>query len=680
MLVQDGTGPATLVATKYLSFDMATDTFLATTETVSAAQILTGTAASGWGCSLVVRSNGQVVCFYNGVQTKVSTQWSRVYYRVRTGVNTFAAVEAMVDAGLGVNNTAPIAVLGSSDRTHLLFFNGTNTLQRHLTSANVLGTVASTGATTAVQDAATYDAGGGTIRHVGYTAASAFRWTSADNPTVTNAAVTFGTPVRATDDSGKFYALYQNSTDSDLYVKSSTDNGATFGTGTNVFTATVAAADANLSKNQLIYQRGNNFVIPYIVNDSGTLKYNESTVRSAAVNMTLTADSGSYALTGATTTTALHRWNMVATTPAAYVLTGTDALLTKGAGLVPKKLTADPGSYALTGASTTVVLHKWRPVAADGSYAVTGADAALTRRVNKVLAAAGSSYALTGTAAPVLHKWITTAGTASYALTGAAATLTKAADKILAAGTASYAITGTATPVLHRWKPVAATGSYSLAGTDAGVRHVSKVAAAAGAYSLTGTAVSLPHSWKLPAASDSYALTGADAVLKRISGKFVSANPGSYALTGSATSVLVSRKLAADAGSYAITGTAATVSIGAGEVEPPIFVGGGGIARPPRPYPVEGAGFGILPPIEGEAFGVVVSEGVAKGQLSQIEGQATAAIGAAGSVEGLFTIKAAACGQCVRLGKGFGMIKFEGGAAGRFDDDEAAAVMLLLAA
>jgi len=48
MLVQDGTGPATLVATKYLSFDMATDTFLATTETVSAAQILTGTAASGW--------------------------------------------------------------------------------------------------------------------------------------------------------------------------------------------------------------------------------------------------------------------------------------------------------------------------------------------------------------------------------------------------------------------------------------------------------------------------------------------------------------------------------------------------------------------------------------------------------------------------------------------------------
>jgi len=48
MLVQDGTGPATLVATKYLSFNMSTDTFLATTETVSAASILTGTAASGW--------------------------------------------------------------------------------------------------------------------------------------------------------------------------------------------------------------------------------------------------------------------------------------------------------------------------------------------------------------------------------------------------------------------------------------------------------------------------------------------------------------------------------------------------------------------------------------------------------------------------------------------------------
>ena len=282
MLVQDGTGPATLVATKYLSFNMSTDTFLATTETVSAASILTGTAASGWGCSLVVRSNGNVVCFYNGVQTKVSTNWSRVYYRVRTGVATFAAAEAMVDAGLGVNNTAPIAVLGSSDRTHLLFFNGTNTLQRHLTSANVLGTVASTGATAAALDVCTF----GATSHIGFTPAQTFRWTSADNPTVTAASVTFGTPTRTVNDGADVHALYQNSADSDLYVKKSTDSGATFGTGTNVFTATVTAADANVSKNQTAYQRGSSIVFPYIVNDNATLKYNEAVIRSTAVAAT----------------------------------------------------------------------------------------------------------------------------------------------------------------------------------------------------------------------------------------------------------------------------------------------------------------------------------------------------------------------------------------------------------
>jgi hypothetical protein len=272
---------------------------------------------------------------------------------------------------------------------------------------------------------------------------------------------------------------------------------------------------------------------------------------------------------------------------------------------------------------------------------------------------------------------------------------------VVATTPASYTLTGSATTVLHRWKPVAAAGSYSLAGADAGIGHVWKIAAAAGTYSVTGAAVAFPHAWKVPAGIGSYALTGTDAVLKKIAGSFVSADPGSYTLAGSATVVLVSRKLAAAAGSYALSGTAASIVYEPVVVAPPIF-GGGGIARPPRPYPVEGAGYGILPPLEGEAFGVVISVGVGEGQLPQLAGQATGSIGAAGKLLAQFTIKATACGQrgqrgmaaatikgvaaassgrAGACGKGFGMImKFEGAAVGCHNDDEAAAVAFLLAA
>lgn len=278
LLVQDGTA-STSLATKYVSYNALTDTFLATTETVSAAVAVTGQiAGAGAGASLVVRSDGSVVCFYSGVQTKTSgTFRARVYHRNRTGLNTYGA-ETEVDANTAIDNNNPVAVLGASDRAHLLFFNQTNTIQRHLTGANTLGTAASTGATTAVQDASAFD-NAGTIRHAAFTAAQAVRWASADNPTVTAASVTFGTPVRTVDDGTDVYALYQSSADSDLYIKKSTDFGATFGTAISAFVGTVASAAANLSKNQTAYQRGFAIVFPYIVNDNGTLKYNEYTIR-----------------------------------------------------------------------------------------------------------------------------------------------------------------------------------------------------------------------------------------------------------------------------------------------------------------------------------------------------------------------------------------------------------------
>src|SRR5262245_15640231 len=47
-------------------------------------------------------------------------------------------------------------------------------------------------------------------------------------------------------------------------------------------------------------------------------------------------------------------------------------------------------------------------------------------------------------------------------------------------------------------------------------------------------------------------------------------------------------------------------------------VTGGGWVRPPRPFPVEGYGFGVLPELEGEAHGVVAVVGAGLGELPRL--------------------------------------------------------------
>jgi len=644
MVVQDGTLSSS-VATKYLSFDASINTFLASIETVAAAAAITGQSTSGWGASIVVRAtSGFPVIFYNGLQTNTSgTPRARLYYRERTGLNTYST-QTQVDPNTATESTSPIAVLGASDRVHLLFFNGTNTMQRHLTSANVLGTAASTGATTAVQDACSYN-DAGTIRHVGYTAAQTIRWASADNPTVTAASMVTGTPVRATDDGTTVYALYQNSADGDLYVKSSTDNGATFGSGTNVFTGTVAAAAANVSKNQLVYQRGSNVVVPYLVNDNSVLKYNESTVRTVITGTlfvnevadTISA-AGTVVEAGAAVTGTLNVTEVNDTIAAAATVTASgtlsvteanDTISAAGGAVIGGALGVTEANDTLASAATVTVRGTLSQTEANDTL-----SSAATVRVGGTLNVTEASDILSATASSSL---------------GGALSVTEANDTLSATGTveAVATITG-ALNVTEVDDTVSAAGTVTVSGTLS-VTEANDTLSAAATVSVTGALNVTEDNDTLSAAgivSDGAVVTGELNVTE--------ANDTISAL--------------------------ATV---AGEVEPPVFAGGGGYAEPPRPYPVEGVGYGILPPIEGEAHGVVSvgSAGVGLGLLPRFAGQATAAIGAAGSSRAQLEIRAAASGQAGAQARGFGMImKLEGAAVGRQTDDDAAAVTFLLAA
>jgi hypothetical protein len=290
LLVQDGTA-STSQAVKYLSFDALTDTFLATVETVSAAGSVAGQiSGANANASLVVRGNGEVVAFYNGLQTKTSgTFRARIYYRRRTAVNTWST-ETQVDGNTAIDTSAPTAVLGAADRVHFLFQPAASVNSiRTLSAANTMNTAVSQGAWGGPCDAVSYDRSG-TTKVVATVSVGAAQQTvyfdSSDNPTLTTANQSIAaasTPHRigVDIDTDEVTIAYRNSSDSDLYAIKSSNDGATFGSPVLAFAGTVPNTDAGLSRSSSgsMYARGSNYVVGYIVNDNGTLKYNEYNIR-----------------------------------------------------------------------------------------------------------------------------------------------------------------------------------------------------------------------------------------------------------------------------------------------------------------------------------------------------------------------------------------------------------------
>lgn len=220
-------------------------------------------------------------------------------------------------------------------------------------------------------------------------------------------------------------------------------------------------------------------------------------------------------------------------------------------------ITADAGSYTITG--TAVTTKRGRKVAADsGSYAITGT--AVTTRKGWVVSALSGSYAITGTAVTLRQTRLVTAASGSYSITGTDVTLTKTAAKSVVADAGSYAITGTAVNFRKTHLVSANTGNYSITGTAVTLTLLAnkRVVADAGNYNITGTAVTLRQTRLITAAAGSYVITGTAVNLNV--GKKVSALSGSYAITGTAVTFLQSRNVVASTGNYSLTGSNVTLT------------------------------------------------------------------------------------------------------------------------
>jgi hypothetical protein len=107
---------------------------------------------------------------------------------------------------------------------------------------------------------------------------------------------------------------------------------------------------------------------------------------SGAVANSLTADPGSYAITGAATTLPVNR--PLTASPGAYNLTGVDTSLPIG-----RVLTANPGAYIVTGDLVDLPIGRVM-ILNLGSYSVVGAD--IQAAVNRLLSASPGTYTVSG--------------------------------------------------------------------------------------------------------------------------------------------------------------------------------------------------------------------------------------------------------------------------------------------
>ena len=150
---------------------------------------------------------------------------------------------------------------------------------------------------------------------------------------------------------------------------------------------------------------------------------------------TLTAQGGSYTLTGASASISRNR--VLTAQGGSYSYTGQQVTITYTPGAVNYTLTAQGGAYSLAG-QQAVIKRDRNLTASGGAYSLAGAQATLLR--SKQIVAQGGAYALAGSSATLLRSRLLTASGGTYALTGQGAVLNR--DRYLSAVGGSYTLNG----------------------------------------------------------------------------------------------------------------------------------------------------------------------------------------------------------------------------------------------
>ena len=238
-------------------------------------------------------------------------------------------------------------------------------------------------------------------------------------------------------------------------------------------------------------------------------------IQQASNSYTLSANSGSYSLTGQTA--GLLKNSLVSCSAGSYTLTGTDAGV-----FYNHVVTIDSGSYTLS-LTDAGLLKSTILTVASGSYTFTGTDVGFLKSF--VLTANSGSYTLSGTDAGLLKTTIMTVDSGSYIFTGSDIGFLK--GLILTVSSGSFTYSPTDAGLLKTWLLPIDSGSYLLSLADATLFKSYICVADSGSYILSLTDASILKTWLLTVNSGNYVLTGTNALLYPAGDlMFISIDPG----------------------------------------------------------------------------------------------------------------------------------------------------------
>jgi hypothetical protein len=550
----DGAADDLLTTYTYHEFSMSSDSWTLTNESIAANVATESDNINAGGISICKRSStGEIVVVYNGASAVVSmAAYARVFGKRRTAVNTWSANFVAHGSTAAIDYIAPVCTadpnndrvifscLGrTSNATHIGSLSSGNVAATSGTSLGPSITVSATSTINAgLVNLLAYNASGTTkvIVTVESTTAGTFRIgyaNAADTPTITSIALaTSGDyPHRLfVDDTDDAWMLYRNTSDSDLYVRRSTDHGATWTASgpTNAFTSTVSA-DVLLSNNARVsYTQGGNYVLGYVVNDGGTLKYNQYSIRAAGTSYSVTGGitAGAIPIVGATVATKAVR--SITVTAGSIPITG--ATVTPRYG---RTVSITPASIPIAGATVTPVFAKSIAVTA-GALPITGVT---------VTPVHARTIAVTAGAIPIAGATVTPRYGKTIAVTAGAIPITGATVTPVFEGGTDYSITVTA-------------GAIPITGAAVSPVFAKTIAITAGAIPITGASVAPVFAKTIAVTPASLPITGAsvDTVYSGGTDYTITVTAGSLPITGALVAPVFAKAIAVTPASLPIAG------------------------------------------------------------------------------------------------------------------------------
>lgn len=260
---------------------------------------------------------------------------------------------------------------------------------------------------------------------------------------------------------------------------------------------------------------------------------------------TLTADAGSFSVTGNAATALRNR--LTTADAGSFSMVGNAANALKGVTAV-----ADSGAFSTIG-NDAAIKRDYRPIADAGAFSVNGNNANAVRTYIAIADAGAFPY--TGNAAQLFKGYALTADNGSFLVTGNAANLLRGYRVAADSGIFSY--TGNAAAAIKNNLLSASAGSFSISGNLANLVRGYQLLADSGTFGVAGSTANLIRAFRALADAGVFAYAGNDA--NAVKTHILVAASGSFLVVGNAASAVRAHRLTADTAAFSVTGNAANL-------------------------------------------------------------------------------------------------------------------------